>query len=67
MPAKTIIDIPKLWNTRTLSVALGVSESTVERWRSQGTVPLPYVKVGPRRIMYRAEDIAAFLESQLVE
>jgi hypothetical protein len=67
MLTKTITGIPKLWDTRTLSLALGVSESTVERWRSRGTVPLPYVKVGPRRIMYRAEDIAAFLESQLVQ
>jgi hypothetical protein len=59
--------IPAMIDSRGLSAALGVSESTIERWRSQGTVRLPYVRIGPRKIMYRASDVAKFLEGQVIE
>lgn len=37
-----------------------VSERMVERWRLTGGGP-PFIRVGPRRILYRAADCEAWL------
>jgi len=41
----------------------GLSVRTLERWRIEGRGPR-FVRVG-RRVMYRAEDLAAFVEAGL--
>lgn len=40
--------------------SLGVSTKTLANWRTSGTVPLPFVKVGSR-VFYRPDDVHAFL------
>lgn len=42
---------------------LGVSPGTLGVWRSTKRYPLRYVRVG-RRVMYRPEDVEAFVESR---
>lgn len=42
------------------SSLLGVSEGTLQIWRSVGRYALPYVKIGGR-VMYRLEDIEEFI------
>ncbi len=39
--------------------ALRISERTLERWRSTGAGP-SHVRVGPRRVMYRVQDVLTF-------
>jgi excisionase family DNA binding protein len=43
---------------------LEVKPSTLEKWRVTRRFNLPYVKVG-RRVLYRAEDVIAFLAPKL--
>ena len=41
---------------------LGVSVTTVWRWRSQGAFPEP-VKLGPNTVRYRIDDIEAWRDA----
>jgi excisionase family DNA binding protein len=50
-----------LYSTEAVADILGVSPSTLARWRRTGEPDLPYVRVGSR-IRYRASDLAEFLE-----
>lgn len=45
--------------------ALGIRPQTLASWASNGRYSLPFVKIG-RRVMYRQEDIQAFIETNLV-
>jgi len=40
---------------------IGTSPKTLPIWRHTGRVDLPYIKIG-RKVMYRPEDVEAFLE-----
>lgn len=40
---------------------LGISSGTLQVWRSTGRYNLPFVKCGGR-VMYRTEDIQAFID-----
>jgi len=40
---------------------LGVSPGTLNVWRCTKRYPLPYVKIGNRRVMYREADVMAFI------
>lgn len=42
---------------------LGVTPGTLSVWRSTGRYGLPFVKSGGR-VMYRIEDLRAFIESR---
>ncbi len=42
---------------------LGVDPRTSRQWRQDGAGP-PYLRVGPRRILYRAADVDAWLASR---
>ncbi len=44
---------------------LGICPRTLDNWRSQGRGPR-YIRVG-RRIVYRVEDLEAYLESRTVK
>jgi excisionase family DNA binding protein len=59
----TSIDNQPLLSTDAAAKLLGVSPGTLVVWRSTGRYPLPFVKVG-RRVMYRLEDIHAFIQSR---
>jgi len=43
---------------------LGVTEGTLQKWRSTGAVNLNYVKVGGA-VMYRLSDIRLFIEQRV--
>lgn len=47
-------------NTRRLVADLGVSKSTVARWRANG---LPYAKASGGVVLYKRSDVDQFLES----
>lgn len=42
----------------------GLSVRTLQRYRAEGIVNLPYVRLGLRRVGYSDSDIAAFLASR---
>lgn len=42
-----------------------LSKPTLQRWRTEGIGP-PYVKVGPRRVGYRIEDVDRWLAERVV-
>ena len=48
--------------TDQLSQELGISRTTLWRWRSQGILPQP-VKLGPRLVVWYRTDINRWLES----
>lgn len=58
--------IPILKTPAEAAALLGVSPGTLSVWRSTRRYPLTYVKVGSK-VRYREQDIAAFLESRVVE
>jgi predicted DNA-binding transcriptional regulator AlpA len=47
------------------ALLIGLSESTLAKLRLNGNGP-PYCKLG-RRVVYRAEDLRAWLESRLAQ
>lgn len=53
----------ELWTENHFCKATGTPKRTAQRWRSTGEGP-PYVRLGPRRIAYRAEDVARWLEAR---
>ena len=40
-----------------------IPERTLQRWRSSGDGP-PFVRVGPRRVMYRVADVENWLANR---
>ena len=61
-PLKSLDD-SSLFTPSELSDFLGVSLSTLERWRCQGEGP-PFIKIGRRRIAYRSRAVRQWLEAQ---
>lgn len=51
-----------LLNEHQVAEALGVSVSTVRRWRLFGRGP-EYIKVGDTLVRYKSESVAEFLQS----
>ncbi|MDF1528705.1 MAG: helix-turn-helix domain-containing protein [Sedimenticola sp.] len=58
------LKLHKLLEPETTADVLGVTTGTLQVWRSTGRYNLTYVKVGGR-VMYRAEDVQAFIERRL--
>jgi excisionase family DNA binding protein len=55
-----------LLNQKQLATLLGISERTLERWRSEHLGP-PFVRlVGSGSVRYRKADVDQWLETQLV-
>jgi predicted DNA-binding transcriptional regulator AlpA len=52
-----------LWSENHFCRITGTPKRTAQRWRTTGEGP-PYVRLGPRRIAYRAEDVARWLEQR---
>jgi|ETNmetMinimDraft_26_1059896.scaffolds.fasta_scaffold66915_3 predicted DNA-binding transcriptional regulator AlpA len=49
-----------LLTTEQAATKLGLSERTLEAWRSRGEGP-PFLRVGPRRVAYTREDLRVWL------
>ena len=49
-------------STEQLAERLGIASGTLEQWRCRGEGP-PFFRAGPRRVVYSAETIAAWLKS----
>lgn len=58
------LKLHKLLEPETTADVLGVTAGTLQVWRSTGRYNLPFVKVGGR-VMYRQEDVQAFIERRL--
>ncbi len=54
----------ELLNTRGAARALGMKPSALENWRWKGGGP-PFVRVTPRAIRYRREDLEKFIKERL--
>ncbi|MFE8933904.1 helix-turn-helix transcriptional regulator [Micrococcus luteus] len=54
---------PPIWTPEGLAEHLGIPLATVYRWRSTGYGPRGF-RVG-RHVRYRAEDVAAWIDSQV--
>ena len=53
----------KILSENEIAERIGSPPRTLQRWRATGEGP-PYVRLGPRRIGYRVEDVSAWLESR---
>ena len=45
---------------------LHVANQTLRNWRCTGEPHIPFVRIGTRRVMYRLEDLMAFVEQSRV-
>jgi hypothetical protein len=50
-----------LLNEKQVAEVLGVPPGTLNMWRCQRRVPLPWIKLG-KQVRYRVSDIKTFLE-----
>jgi predicted DNA-binding transcriptional regulator AlpA len=55
--------IEKLLDDRDVAEVLKVSPETIADWRKSDTVPLSFVRIGPRLVRYRASDLKAFIDA----
>ncbi|MEJ1372591.1 MAG: helix-turn-helix domain-containing protein [Candidatus Sedimenticola sp. (ex Thyasira tokunagai)] len=61
---KSILNLDALIQPGQAASILGLTPGTLQVWRSTGRYNLPFVKVGGR-VMYRKEDVQAFIERRL--
>ena len=54
---------PKLLSPREAAEVLGLSVATLATWRSEGRVPLRFVRCG-RHIKYRLSDLIDFIDKR---
>jgi Helix-turn-helix domain len=60
--AMAALELPKLLTPKETAAILRVSVGTLAVWRCTQRYPLRFLKLG-HAIRYRAEDVAAFVES----
>lgn len=56
----------ELLNPVEAATMLGLKPETLTVWRCTRRYPLPYVKIGSRRVMYRRSDVEAFIAAGAV-
>jgi predicted DNA-binding transcriptional regulator AlpA len=58
------IDIPgRMLDTRDAAAFLGLSASTLNKMRVTGRGNLPFLKLGPRRVVYHPDDLRRWLDA----
>lgn len=62
LPDHCMVNMPALWDQRTLAQYLGKSTAWCERARWAGEGPR-FIKLG-RHVRYKAEDVLAWIEAQ---
>ena len=60
LPSESLVNMPRLWDQKTLAAYLGKSTAWCERARWAGEGPR-FVTLG-RHVRYRAEDVLAWIE-----
>lgn len=58
---RTRLELHRLLEPEEAALTLGVTEGTLQQWRTTNRYNLPFVKVGGK-VMYRREDIQSFIE-----
>lgn len=53
----------ELWTEERFCAVTGTPKRSAQRWRTTGEGPA-YVRIGPRRIGYRPEDVKAWLDGR---
>ena len=61
-----VVGSSELITPTTAAAMLGVRPATLTVWRCTKRYPLPYIKVGARRVMYRRSDIETFIAAGAV-
>ena len=51
-------------SSKELAKKIGVTTRTLSNWRSTGKYGLPFIKVNDRKVLYRVEDVEAWLEQR---
>ena len=51
-------------SSKELAKKIGVTTRTLSTWRSTGKYGLPFIKVNGRKVLYRVEDVEAWLEQR---
>ena len=51
-------------SSKELAKKIGVTTRTLSNWRSTGLYDLPFIKVNDRKVLYRVEDVEAWLEQR---
>lgn len=59
-------NIERLLTPSIVSEILGISEGTLQVWRTTGRGNLSFVKVGGK-VMYRPEDVQDFINRRLIQ
>lgn len=66
MQSNTSIPTLILWSEKEVSRHTGFAVRTLQGWRIRGGGP-PFVRISPRCIRYRPEDVNAWIQSHLRE
>lgn len=61
--AATALGDDALYLPRDAAPKVGASEAALQKWRTEGTGPV-FVKLGKRKVGYRASDLRNWLESR---
>lgn len=64
--SQNIEDLPRLLSVKDICDLLKTTAPTIWRWRKAGIFPAP-LRVGPRRVFWRLEDVQTFLCKQTGE
>lgn len=56
------LDPDHLISSAELSSIIGIKQSTLAQWRWAGVSPIPYTKIGSRRVLYRVGDVIDYID-----
>ena len=56
----------RLWNSAEVAEMIRVPQATLRYWRHIGIGPRSF-KMGPRRVLYRADDVEAWVAAQYAD
>ncbi len=60
LKTKNVASVANYLTDEQAASLLGVSGGTIKRWRLEGR--LGFLRIGPRRVVIRPEDVTAFIE-----
>ncbi len=57
------LDPEAMLTTKQVAIITGIPVPTIHRWRTDGRVNLPWVRIGPVAVRYRKADVMALLDA----